>query len=108
MLELNGGSLPVNGDDKRLKAVTTDRDIVVNPLAQLKVLAQLGRVGRPGETHRHGAGESVEEATQSMQEYEVRRLPVPDCHELVRILRHRDIARNYPADAIGSWYISYE
>ncbi|AIY03136.1 hypothetical protein ART_3537 [Arthrobacter sp. PAMC 25486] len=68
MVELKGASLPINGDDKGLNAVRTDRDIVVNSLAQPEALAQLGRVGRPGDTHGHGDGASVEDATQTMQE----------------------------------------
>lgn len=89
MLELKGAYLPINGDDKGLNAVMTYRDLVVNSIARPKALAQLGRVGRQCVTHIQGAGQSVEEATQTMQDYEVRRLAVADCHELEWIPKAR-------------------
>ena len=56
-----------------------------------------------------GADDSVEEAIKTMQEHQVRRLPVIDGHDLIGMLSQADIARNYPQDRVGELleFISY-
>jgi CBS domain-containing protein len=102
MAELDVGSLPICGEDQRLKGVVTDRDIVVRVLAQgqdpRKVKAAELAEGKPVTI---GADDSIEEAIQTMQDHQVRRLPVIDGHELVGMLSQGDIARNYPEDRVG-------
>jgi CBS domain-containing protein len=48
-----------------------------------------------------GADDSIEEAIRTMQDHQVRRLPVIDGHGLVGILTQADIAGNYPEDRVG-------
>ncbi|MCU1511698.1 MAG: hypothetical protein JWM01_2765 [Arthrobacter sp.] len=108
--ELDVGSLPICGEDNRLKGMLTDRDIVVKCLAdggdpRTVTAGELGE-GKPVTI---GADDSIEEAIRTMQEHKVRRLPVIDGHELVGILSQADIARNYPEERVGELieFISY-
>jgi CBS domain-containing protein len=102
MKDLDVGSLPICGEDNRLKGMLTDRDIVVRCLAdggdpkstKAGDLAQ----GKPVTI---GADDTIEEAIRTMQQHQVRRLPVIDGHDLVGMLSQADIARNYPEDRVG-------
>jgi CBS domain-containing protein len=102
MRDLEVGSLPICGEDDRLKGMVTDRDIVVRCVAEggdpttMKV-AELAQ-GKPVTI---GADDSVEEALHTMIEHHVRRLPVIDGHDLVGIVSQADIARNLPEDKVG-------
>ncbi|MGQ1839735.1 CBS domain-containing protein [Kocuria turfanensis] len=102
MKDLDVGALPICGEDDRLKGVLTDRDIVVRCLAvgtdprQVKA-GQLAQ-GKPVTI---GADDSVEEAIDTMQEHQVRRLPVIDGHALVGMISQADIARSMPEDRVG-------
>ena len=110
MLDLDVGSLPICGDDNRLKGVVTDRDIVVKCLAKGgdPRSVKAGELGE-GKPVTIGADDSIEEAIKTMQEHQVRRLPVIDGHDLVGILSQADVARNYPEDRVGELveFISY-
>lgn len=93
MASLDVGALPICGEDKRLKGMLTDRDIVV------KCLAQGGdpsttRAGELAEGKRVtvGADDDISEALQMMKQHQVRRLPVIDGHDLVGIISQADIA----------------
>jgi CBS domain-containing protein len=102
MRDLDVGALPICGDDRRLKGMVTDRDIVVRCIAE---------GGNPQETNvmdlaegkpvTIGADDSVQEALRTMTAHGVRRLPVIDGHELVGIVSQADIAKNLPAESIG-------
>jgi CBS domain-containing protein len=102
MKDLDVGSLPICGEDNRLKGMLTDRDIVVRCLAdggdpkstRAGDLAQ----GKPVTI---GADDTIEEAIRTMQQHQVRRLPVIDGHDLIGMLSQADIARNYPEDRVG-------
>jgi CBS domain-containing protein len=110
MLGLDVGSLPICGEDNRLKGVVTDRDIVVKCLAKGgdPRSVKAGELGE-GKPVTIGADDSIEEAIKTMQEHQVRRLPVIDGHDLVGILSQADVARNYPEDRVGELveFISY-
>ncbi|AUI52494.1 CBS domain-containing protein [Arthrobacter crystallopoietes] len=110
MLDLDVGSLPICGEDNRLKGVVTDRDIVVKCLAKGgdPRSVKAGELGE-GKPVTIGADDSIEEAIKTMQEHQVRRLPVIDGHDLVGILSQADVARNYPEDRVGELveFISY-
>ena len=102
MRDLGVGALPICGDDNRLKGVITDRDIVLNCVAegmdttQVKVQEYAG-----DEVVTIGADDSVEEALSTMSRAGIRRLPVIDGHDLVGMISQADIARNLPDDKIG-------
>lgn len=102
MLQLDVGSLPICGEDNRLKGVVTDRDIVTKCIAQGgdPSTTRAGDLGE-GKPVTIGADDSVEEAIKTMQEHRVRRLPVIDGHDLVGMLSQGDIAKSYPEDRVG-------
>jgi CBS domain-containing protein len=110
MKDLDVGSLPICGEDNRLKGMLTDRDIVVKCLAEGgdPRTATAGQFGE-GKPVTIGADDSIEEAIRTMQDHQVRRLPVIDGHNLVGVLSQADIAKNYPEDRVGELvaFISY-
>jgi CBS domain-containing protein len=93
------GSMPICGDDNRLKGMLTDRDIVVKALAQGKDpgSTRAGDLGE-GKPVTIGADDSLQEALKTMAQYKVRRLPVIDGHDLVGIIAVADIARELDDD----------
>jgi CBS domain-containing protein len=102
MQELDVGSLPICGEDQRLKGMLTDRDIVIKCIASggdpRTVKAGELAQGKPVTI---GADDSIEEAVETMKSHKVRRLPVIDGHNLIGIISQGDIARNYPEDRVG-------
>ena len=102
LAELNVGSMPICGEDERLKGMLTDRDIVVKALAQGKdpgstTAGELGQ-GKPVTI---GADDSVDLALQTMKDHDVRRLPVIDGHDLVGMVSQADVARNLDEEKVG-------
>jgi CBS domain-containing protein len=102
LAELNVGSMPICGEDNRLKGMLTDRDIVVEAIAQGKSPAdtKAGELG-DGKPVTIGADDSVEEALRTMTEHKVRRLPVIDGHDLIGIVSQADVATNLPEEKAG-------
>jgi CBS domain-containing protein len=102
LAELGVGSMPICGEDDRLKGMLTDRDIVVKVLAQGKDpdSTKVGELGE-GKPVTIGADDSVSEALQVMKEHKIRRLPVIDGHDLVGIVSIADIATNVEDDQTG-------
>ncbi len=100
--ELNVGSMPICGEDDRLKGMLTDRDIVVKVLAEGRdpAATTAGALGE-GKPVTIGADDPVDEALQTMAEHKVRRLPVIDGHRLVGIVSQADIARNVGEEQVG-------
>jgi CBS domain-containing protein len=103
MAELEVGAMPICGDDDRLKGMVTDRDIVVKVLAQGKDpgSTEAGELGE-GKPVTIGADDSVEEALNTMKEFNVRRLPVIDDQRLVGIVSQADVARSLPPEQVAS------
>ncbi len=102
LTKLNVGSMPICGEDNRLKGMLTDRDIVVKVLAEGKDPAscKAGELGQ-GKPVTIGADDSIQLAIQTMADHKVRRLPVIDGHDLVGIVSQADIAKNAEDDDIG-------
>ena len=102
MRDLDVGALPICGEDNRLKGMITDRDIVIKCFAEGgdPRTAKAGDFGQ-GKPVTVGADDSIEDAIKTIQDHQVRRLPVIDGHDLVGILTQADIARNYPEDRVG-------
>jgi CBS domain-containing protein len=100
--ELGVGALPICGEDDRLKGVVSDRDIVVNVIAQGKDPSdvKVGELG-DGKPVTIGADDSISDAIRTMADKQVRRLPVIDGHELVGIVSQADIAKNAEEDEVG-------
>jgi CBS domain-containing protein len=102
MRDLDIGSMPICGEDDRLKGMITDRDIVVRCVAEGKDPSQVraGELGQ-GKPVTIGADDSVEEALRTMAQHKVRRLPVIDGHRLIGIVSQGDVAKNLPEDRVG-------
>jgi CBS domain-containing protein len=102
MRDLDVGSLPICGEDDRLKGMITDRDIVIKCVAsgrdpktvRASELAQ-------GELVTIGADDSVEKILKTMKQYKVRRLPVIDGHKLVGIVSQGDVAVTTDETKVG-------
>ena len=102
MADLGVGSLPICGEDNRLKGMLTDRDIVVKALAKGRnpgdvTAADLAQ-GKPVTI---GADDDAQEILRTMSQYKVRRLPVIDGHQLVGIVAVADVARALPDRPVG-------
>ena len=102
MADRGYGSMPICGEDNRLKGMLTDRDIVVKVLAAGKDPADTtaGELGE-GKPVTIGADDSVDEALRTMIDHKVRRLPVIDGHELVGIVSQADLATNIDEEKVG-------
>jgi CBS domain-containing protein len=100
MRDLDVGALPICGEDNRLKGMLTDRDIVVKCLAEGgdPAAATAGSFGQ-GKPVTIGADDSIEEALQTMEAHQVRRLPVIDGHDLVGMLSQADVVQAMPGRA---------
>ncbi len=104
LAEKDVGSLPICGEDDRLKGMLTDRDIVVRVLAEGKDPSSVraGELGvGDGKTVTIGADDSIDEALRAMIDHKVRRLPVIDGRELVGIISQADIATNVDEEKVG-------
>jgi CBS domain-containing protein len=102
MRELGVGALPICGDDNRLKGVITDRDIVLNCVAEGMDTTEVTVEQYAGdEVVTIGADDSVEEALATMAKAGVRRIPVIDGHDLVGMVSQADVAKHLPEDRAG-------
>ncbi|GLJ62987.1 MULTISPECIES: CBS domain-containing protein [Microbacterium] len=93
LADLDVGSLPICGDDGKLKGMLTDRDIVVKGLAKgadpaTTTAGELAE-GKPVTVD---ADQDIRDALTLMQDHQVRRLPVIEDHLLVGIVSQADIA----------------
>lgn len=102
MREHEVGALPICGDDDQLHGVVSDRDIVVECIAQggdpASTTVDSLANGKPVTI---GADDSVEEALRTMAGAGVRRLPVIDGDRLVGMLTQADVAKHLPEDKVG-------
>ena len=103
MRDLDVGSLPICGNDDRLRGIITDRDIVIRAVAEGLDLAAT-RAGEFGcHVHWVDAGDSLAHVLETMGEHQIRRLPVIDNHRLVGIVSEADLARHLPEDQLASF-----
>lgn len=102
MADLSVGSLPICGEDNRLKGMLTDRDIVVKVLAQGKDPRGM-HVGElaEGKPVTVGADDDATTILHTMAKHKVRRVPVIDGHSLVGIVAQADVARALDGSQVG-------
>lgn len=97
------GSLPICGEDNRLKGMLTDRDIVVKVIAAGKearaVHAGELAEGRPLMVR---SDDDVAEVLRLMKQHQVRRVPVLEGDELVGIVAQADAARSLNSPEFGA------
>jgi CBS domain-containing protein len=102
MADLDVGSLPICGEDNRLKGMLTDRDIVVKAIAQGRNPSDCtaGEFAQ-GKPVTIGADDDAREILRTMGQHQVRRLPVIDGHDLVGMVALADVARALPDQPVG-------
>ncbi len=100
--QLDVGSMPICGEDDRLKGMLTDRDIVVRVLAKGQDPSSVtaGDLGE-GKPVTIGADDPVDEALSTMAQHKVRRLPVIDGHDLVGVVTIADLAGGIEDEKVG-------
>ena len=102
MRDLGVGALPICGEDNRLKGMITDRDIVLNCVAEGMDTSEVRVADYAGaEVVTIGADDDIEEALATMARAGVRRLPVIDGHDLVGMISQADIAKSLPEEKAG-------
>jgi len=102
MSEWDVGALPICGEDRKLKGMLTDRDIVVGAVAEgLDTETTPSRVLARGKPITVDASDDIDIALQKMQEHQIRRLPVIEDRMLVGIISQADIARSLAAETTG-------
>lgn len=104
MRELNIGALPISDENERMCGIVTDRDIVVNCVAQGgdPSTTTVGELAQ-GTPRWVDADAGVDEVLAEMQTYQIRRLPVIQDKRLVGMITERDLAHHLPDDQIGSF-----
>jgi CBS domain-containing protein len=103
MAALNVGALPICGEDNQLRGMLTDRDIVVEVIAESKDPQAI----KAGEIHTGAlvtvdAIDDVRKVMSIMSQHQVRRVPVLDGGRLVGIIAQADVAIALGNDAVGS------
>ena len=102
MAQLDVGSLPICGEDNRLKGMLTDRDIVIKAVAEGRNPAEVtaGELAE-GKPVTIGADDDADEILRTMSSHQVRRLPVIDGHDLVGMVALADVARALSDRPVG-------
>ncbi|MFJ8159749.1 CBS domain-containing protein [Streptomyces sp. NPDC096136] len=97
MRDLNVGCLPICGDDQRLQGLITDRDIVIKCCAEGKDPASTKAGELAGTLHWVDAASNAQEAVDTMEVHQIKRLPVIDVaggHRLIGMITEANLAKN--------------
>jgi CBS domain-containing protein len=100
------GVLPICDDNKQIKGVLTDRDIVVHVVARGKDPSSTkARELEQGEIITLRPDDSIEHAMDLMAQNKVRRLPVVDGGRVVGMVSQADVARSVSPEQAG-WMVT--
>jgi CBS domain-containing protein len=103
MSELDVGALPICGEDRKLKGMLTDRDIVVKALAYgMDPETTPSRTLAAGVPVTVEADDEVQVALERMRVHQIRRLPVLEDRKLVGIISQADIALSLSPETTGA------
>ncbi|MFJ7155605.1 CBS domain-containing protein [Streptomyces sp. NPDC101118] len=97
MRDLDVGCLPICGDDQRLQGLITDRDIVMKCCAEGLDPATMKCGELAGTLHWVSAEASAQEAVDTMEVHQIKRLPVIDVsngHRLIGMITEANVAKN--------------
>ena len=104
MRDLDIGSLPVCGDDDRLRGIITDRDIVTKCIARgadpASVTAGELADGMPVTIESQA---DVTEVLRAMEQHQIHRLPVIESQQPVGMISQADLARHLPEGLVGEF-----
>ncbi|MFE4976537.1 CBS domain-containing protein [Kitasatospora sp. NPDC056651] len=95
MRDMNVGSLPICGDDQKLKGIITDRDIVLRCIAEGKDPERTTAMELSGHLHCVRAEDSMETVLDKMERHQIRRIPVIDGDRLVGMISEADLAMGH-------------
>ena len=104
MRDMNVGSLPICGNDKKLHGIITDRDIVVKCLAEGKdpkacTASELAQ----GRVTWVDADTDLNEIVDVMGREQVKRMPVIEDHQLVGMISETDLAQHLDERMLGTF-----
>ncbi|NUT52051.1 MAG: CBS domain-containing protein [Saccharothrix sp.] len=94
MLRMNVGSLPICGADDKLHGIITDRDIVLRCVAEGRDPSTMIAGELAGHLHWVDAEDDLSDVLRTMEENQIRRLPVIERHRLVGMVSEADLARH--------------
>nr|WTB29264.1 CBS domain-containing protein [Streptomyces sp. NBC_00830] len=106
MRDLNVGCLPICGDNNRLTGLITDRDIVVKCCAEGVDPATVQAGSLNAKVHWIDAEADAADVLTTMEEHQIKRLPVIDVeggHRLVGMITEADLAKNLSDDQIAEF-----
>lgn len=106
MRDLNVGGLPICGDDNKLKGMITDRDIVLQCVAEGINPAEVQAGSMSGELHWIDADADATEALEVMEQHRIKRLPVIDVkqgHSLIGMITEANLAKNLSDEQIAEF-----
>ncbi|MCX4821195.1 CBS domain-containing protein [Streptomyces sp. NBC_01142] len=106
MRDLNVGCLPICGDNNKLTGLITDRDIVINCCAEGVDPATVQAGSMNAKVHWIDADADAAEVLTTMEENQIRRLPVIDVksgHRLVGMITEANLAKNLSDDQIAEF-----
>jgi CBS domain-containing protein len=104
MRDLDVGSLPVCGDDERMRGMITDRDIVTKCIARgvdpANVTAGELADGMPVTIEPQA---DVADVLRAMEQHQIHRLPVIESQQPVGMISQADLARHLPETLVGEF-----
>lgn len=104
MRDLNVGALPVSDEDERLCGIITDRDIVINCVAEGHDPSRCTAADLVHGTPRWvEASAPVDEVLYEMGSRRIRRMPVIENKRLVGMISEADVARHLPDDQVAAF-----
>jgi CBS domain-containing protein len=104
MRDLDVGSLPVCGDNDRLRGIITDRDIVTKCIARGIDPANVtaGELAHSTPVTIESQAD-VTEVLRAMEQNQIHRLPVIEGQQPVGLIRQADLARHLPETLVGEF-----
>lgn len=96
------GVLPICDEQKQIRGVLTDRDIVVHVVARgMDPATTRARDMEQGELITLRPDDSIQHACDLMAQYKVRRLPVVDNGRIVGMVSQADVAKSVSPEQAG-------
>ncbi|MER7811202.1 CBS domain-containing protein [Streptomyces sp900116325] len=106
MRDLGVGCVPICGDNNRLTGLITDRDIIVKCCAEGIDPATVQAGSLNAKIHWIDAEADAAEVLTTMEEHQIKRLPVIDVkggHRLVGMITEADLAKNLSDEQIAEF-----
>ncbi|WP_158852251.1 CBS domain-containing protein [Saccharothrix deserti] len=103
MRDLGVGSLPICGKDDKLHGIITDRDIVLRCVAEGRDPSSMKAREMSGHLHWVDAQDDLQHVLRTMEDNQIRRVPVIEQHRLVGMVSEADIARHLDESQIAEF-----